>query len=219
MPRLTFETKGGTWIRRFFLAHTRFACGLFGLVGVIVFRAFCAAWLPLFRLIQPSVAGQTEGGTVFRLVFPAAAVVALVLTRLCLVTSLLAEHAIGFAGDCVYHGSFASRASVAKCRAGRTVRSLGAFFAIFFCIVFLNISAFVAQIPSMCAGFARRFRRLVGSVVVPAGPTNGTGQGFGNLAHLAVVGVVFSDPTGFADGNGRYMSQLQVQLIQIIHTP
>ena len=85
------------------------------------------------------------------------------------------------------------------------MRSLGAFFAIFFCIVFLNISAFVAQIPSMCAGFARRFRRLVGSVVVPAGPTNGTGQGFGNLAHLAVVGVVFSDPTGFADGNGRYI--------------
>ena len=76
MPRLTLETKGGTWIRRFFLAHTRLACGLFGLVGVIVFRAFCAAWLPLFRLIQPRVAGQTEGGTVFRLVFPAAAVVA-----------------------------------------------------------------------------------------------------------------------------------------------
>ena len=85
------------------------------------------------------------------------------------------------------------------------MRSLGAFFAIFFCIVFLNIFAFVAQIPSVRAGFARRFRRLVGSVVVPAGPTNGTGFGFGNLAHLAVVGVVFSNPTCFADGNGRYI--------------
>ena len=85
------------------------------------------------------------------------------------------------------------------------MRSLGAFFAIFFCVVFLNIFAFVAQIPSVRAGFARRFRRLVGSVVVPAGPTNGTGFGFGNLAHLAVVGVVFSDPTCFADGNGQYI--------------
>ena len=85
------------------------------------------------------------------------------------------------------------------------MRSLGAFFAIFFCIVFLNISAFVAQIPSMRAGFTRRFRRLVGSVVVPAGPTNGTGHAFGKLAHLAVVGVVFSDPTCFANGNGQYI--------------
>ena len=82
---------------------------------------------------------------------------------------------------------------------------MGAFFAIFFCIVFLNIFAFVAQIPSVRAGFARRFRRLVGSVVVPAGHTNGTGFGFGNLAHLAVVGVVFSNPTCFADGNGQYI--------------
>ena len=48
VTHLTFETKGGTWIRRFFLAHTRFACGLFGLVGVIVFRAFRAVRLPLF---------------------------------------------------------------------------------------------------------------------------------------------------------------------------
>tara|TARA_B110000090_G_scaffold3223_1_gene3362 strand:+ start:156 stop:659 length:504 start_codon:yes stop_codon:yes gene_type:complete len=85
------------------------------------------------------------------------------------------------------------------------VRSLGAVFTIFFFVVFLNIFAFVAQIPSVRAGFARRFRRLVGSVVVPAGPTNGTGFGFGNLAHLAVVGVVFSDPTCFADGNGQYI--------------
>ena len=85
------------------------------------------------------------------------------------------------------------------------MRSLGAFFAIFFCIVFLNIFAFVAQIPSVRAGFARRFRRLVGSVVVPAGPTNGTGFGFGKLAHLAVVGVVFSDPTCFTDDNGQYI--------------
>ena len=46
---------------------------------------------------------------------------------------------------------------------------------------------------------------MVGSVVVPAGPTKGTGPGFGNLAHLAVVGVVFSDPTCFADGNGQYI--------------
>ena len=46
---------------------------------------------------------------------------------------------------------------------------------------------------------------MVGSVVVPAGPTNGTGFGFGKLAHLAVVGVVFSDPTCFADGNGQYI--------------
>ena len=90
------------------------------------------------------------------------------------------------------------------------MRSLGAYFAIFFCVVLLNISAFVAQIPSMCAGFARRFRRLVGSVVVPAGPTSGTGHRFGNLAHLAVVGVVFSDPTCFADGNGRYIVVLAV---------
>jgi len=57
----------------------------------------------------------------------------------------------------------------------------------------------------MRAGFTRRFRRLVGSVVVPAGPTNGTGHAFGKLAHLAVVGVVFSDPTCFADGNGQYI--------------
>ena len=71
--------------------------------------------------------------------------------------------------------------------------------------MFLNISAFVAQIPSMRAGFTRRFRRLVGSVVVPAGPTNGTGHAFGKLAHLAVVGVVFSDPTCFANGNGQYI--------------
>ena len=116
-PRFALETVRLTFALRCLSSGTRFACGLFGLVGVIVFRAFCAAWLPLFRLIQPSVAGQAEGGTVFRLVFPAAAVVALVLTRLCLVTSCLAGHAIGFAGDCVYYGSFASRASVAKCRA------------------------------------------------------------------------------------------------------
>ena len=85
------------------------------------------------------------------------------------------------------------------------MRSLGAFFAICFFVVFLNIVAVVAQIPSMRARFAGRFRRLVGLVVVPAGPTNGTGHGFGKLAHLAVVGVVFSDPTCFADGNGRYI--------------
>jgi hypothetical protein len=90
------------------------------------------------------------------------------------------------------------------------VRSLGAFFAIFFCVVFLNISAFVAQILPMRTGFARRFRRLVGSVVVPAGPTNGTGFGFGNLAHLAVVGVVLSNSTCFADGNGQYIVVLAV---------
>ena len=114
LPRLTFVTKGGTWNRCFFLAHTRFACGLFGLVGVIVFRAFCAAWLPLFRLIQSSVAGQTKSGAVFRLVFSAAAIVALVLTRLCLVTSTLAGHAICFAGDCICNGSCAGRTSVAK---------------------------------------------------------------------------------------------------------
>ena len=76
MPRLTFETKGGTRIRRFLHAHTRFARGLFGLVGVIVFRAVCAARLPLLRLIQSSVAGQTKSGAVFRLVFSAAAIVA-----------------------------------------------------------------------------------------------------------------------------------------------
>ena len=46
---------------------------------------------------------------------------------------------------------------------------------------------------------------MVGSVVVLAGPTNGTCPGFENLAHLAVVGVVFSDPTCFADGNGQYI--------------
>ena len=114
LPRLAFETKGGTWIRRFSLAHTLFACGLFGLVGVIVFRAFRAVRLPLFRLKQPSVAGQTKCGAVFRLVFPAAAIVALVLTRLCLVPSTYARHAVGTAGDCVCNGSFASRASVAK---------------------------------------------------------------------------------------------------------
>ena len=85
------------------------------------------------------------------------------------------------------------------------MRSLGAFFAIFFFVVFLNIVAYVAQILSVRAGFARRFRRLVGSVVVLAGTTNSTSQGFGNLAHLAVVGVVFSDPTCFADGNGQYI--------------
>jgi hypothetical protein len=90
------------------------------------------------------------------------------------------------------------------------VRSLGTFFAIFFFVVFLNIFAFVAQIPSVRASFARRFRRLVGSVVVPAGPTNGTGHGFGKLTHLAVVGVVFSVPTCFADGNGQYIVVLAV---------
>jgi hypothetical protein len=76
--------------------------------------------------------------------------------------------------------------------------------------MFLNIFAFVAQIPSVRAGFARRFRRLVGSVVVPAGPTNGTGHAFGKLAHLAVVGVVFSDPACFTNGNGQYIVVLAV---------
>ena len=51
---------------------------------------------------------------------------------------------------------------------------------------------------------------MIGSVVVLAGTTNSTSQGFGNLAHLAVVGVVFSDPTCFADGDGRYIVVLAV---------
>ena len=51
---------------------------------------------------------------------------------------------------------------------------------------------------------------MVGSVVVPAGPTNGTGHGFGKLTQLAVVGVVFSNPACFADGNGRYIVVLAV---------
>ena len=51
---------------------------------------------------------------------------------------------------------------------------------------------------------------MVGSVVVLAGPTNGTGHGFGKLAHLAVVGVVFSNPACFADGNGRYIVVLAI---------
>ena len=161
MSRVTFGAKGRALNRGFFFV-THFACGLFGLVGVIVSRAFCAVWLPLFRLIQSSVARQTKSGTVFGLVFSAAAIVALVLTRLWLVTSTLAAHAICFAGNCIYNGSFAGRTSIAKCRAGRAVRSLGAYFTIFFCIVFLNIFAFVAQILSVCAGFARRFRQLVG---------------------------------------------------------
>ena len=46
---------------------------------------------------------------------------------------------------------------------------------------------------------------MIGSVVVLAGTTNGTGHGFGNLAHLAVVGIVFSGPTCFADGNERFI--------------
>ena len=46
---------------------------------------------------------------------------------------------------------------------------------------------------------------MIGSVVVLAGTTNSTSQGFGTLAHLDVVGVVFSDPTCFADGNGQYI--------------
>ena len=51
---------------------------------------------------------------------------------------------------------------------------------------------------------------MVGSVVVLASPTKGTSLGFGNLAHLAVVGVVFPDPTCFADGNGQYIVVLAV---------
>jgi hypothetical protein len=46
---------------------------------------------------------------------------------------------------------------------------------------------------------------LVGSVVVPAGTTNGTSQGFGTLTHLAVVGIVFSDPTCFSNSNCQYI--------------
>ena len=114
LPRLTFETKGRTWNRRFFLARTRFACGLFGLVGVIVFRAFRAVRLPLFRLIQPSVAGQTKRGTVFRLVFSTAAIFALGSTRVCLVTSTLAQHTTGFVGNYVFQCFFSSWTSVAK---------------------------------------------------------------------------------------------------------
>jgi len=87
---------------------------LFGLVGVIVFRAVGAARLPLLRLIQPSVAGQTKSGAIFRLVFPAAAIVALVLTRLCLVTSTRTGQTAGFVGDCVLQRFFPSWASVAK---------------------------------------------------------------------------------------------------------
>ena len=51
---------------------------------------------------------------------------------------------------------------------------------------------------------------MVGSVVVPAGLANGTGHGFENLTHLAVVGVVFPDPACFADGNGQYIVVLAV---------
>ena len=39
-----------------------------------------------------------------------------------------------------------------------------------------------------------------GSVVVLAGPTNGTGQGFGNLAYLVVVGIVLAGAAKFAVG-------------------
>ena len=77
-------------MNRGFFFFTSFAYGLFGLVGVVADWAFCAVRLPLFRLIQSSVAGQTKSSTVFRLVFSAAAIVALVLTRLCLVTPTLA---------------------------------------------------------------------------------------------------------------------------------
>ena len=49
------------------------------------------------------------------------------------------------------------------------MRSLGAFFAIFFCVVFLNISAFVTQIPPDGAGCARFVGRLTKLVVKCAG--------------------------------------------------
>ena len=87
---------------------------MFGLVGVIGFRAFCAAGLPFFRLIQPSVAGQTKSGAVFRLVLATVAVVALALTRLCLVTSAFAGHAKGFVGGDIFNGFFAGRAILTK---------------------------------------------------------------------------------------------------------
>ena len=58
--------------------------------------------------------------------FSTAAFVALVLTRLCLVTSTLAGHAICFAGGCIYKGSFAGGASVTKGGATVAVGAVGA---------------------------------------------------------------------------------------------
>ena len=59
MSRVAFGAKSRTFNRGFFFVAC-FACGLFGLVGVIVFRACCAVWLALFRLLQSSVAGKAE---------------------------------------------------------------------------------------------------------------------------------------------------------------
>ena len=41
---------------------------------------------------------------------------------------------------------------------------------------------------------------MIGSVVVFAGPTNGTRQGFGNLNCLVVVGIVLAGAADFASG-------------------
>jgi hypothetical protein len=46
---------------------------------------------------------------------------------------------------------------------------------------------------------------LIGSVVVLAGPTNGTGQGFENLACLVVVAIVLAGAAGFASGQSCFV--------------
>jgi len=138
LSRTTLGAKGRALDRGFFFV-TRFACGLFGLVGVVAYWAFRAVRLPLFRLIQSSVAGQTKRRTVFRLIFSTAAIVALVLTRLYLVPSTLAGHAIGFAGGFIFNGLFAGRTSVAKGGASVAVCVAGALEAIFNVIVVSDI--------------------------------------------------------------------------------
>ena len=46
---------------------------------------------------------------------------------------------------------------------------------------------------------------MIGSVVVLAGPTNGTGQGFGMLACLVVVAIVLAGAAGFASGSSWFV--------------
>ena len=63
MSRLTFGAKRRPLNRGFFVA-ARFACGLFGLVGVIVFWALFASGLSFFVFVFTGYTIQTVGGTV-----------------------------------------------------------------------------------------------------------------------------------------------------------
>ena len=67
-------------------------------------------------------------------------------------------------------------------------------------IVVTEIVTVVCNEFASYAWQTRCFRGLIQLVVVLAGTTNSTGQGFGTLSYLVVVGIVLAGAAGFASG-------------------